>query len=106
MKEPAGPIEPDDPAGDDYSEIADSQLDAIEASGDAKLYNAILGICELIFNSPDLARQSSTAITTHDGVRMMLAVPRHPPYKVFWSLEGPRIEAVFPYDKRWEVPLT
>jgi hypothetical protein len=93
-----------DKAGDDYSQIADSQLDAIEAGGDAKLYNAILDACQLVFSNPDLARQTSTAISTEQGVRMALAVRGHHPYKVFWDLSGPRIEAVFPYDSKWELP--
>jgi len=88
----------------DYSEIADHQLDAIEASGDAKLYNAILDVCQAIFDDPDAARRSSTAITTAVGIRMRLPVPGNFPYKVFWSLEGPRIEAVFPYEPRFELP--
>ena len=88
----------------DYSAIADGQLDQIEASGDAKLYNAILDVCELVFSTPNAARQRSTAITTHEGIRMVLAVRGHHPYKVFWSLERPRIEAVFPYEPRYEPP--
>ena len=28
---------------------------------------------------------------------MVLSVPGFPPYKVFWSTELPRVEAVFPY---------
>ena len=88
----------------DYSEIADTQLDQIEASGDPKLYNAILGVCDLVFSDPAMARRLSTAITTSVGIRMRLAVPGNHPYKVFWSLEGPRIEAVFPYEPRFELP--
>jgi hypothetical protein len=30
-------------------------------------------------------------------VRFRLPVAGHPPYKVFWSSEGPRVEAVFPH---------
>ena len=37
------------------------------------------------------------AITTADGIRMRLPVIGHPPYKVFWSTDGPRIEAIFPH---------
>lgn len=88
----------------DYSEVADAQLDRIEASGDAKLYNAVLDVCEMVFDNPGLARQVSTAITTSEGIRMRLAVPGHFPFKVFWSLEGPRIEAVFPYEPSFEPP--
>ena len=81
----------------DYSAVADAQLDALESGPDVGLYNAILDACELIFRLPGEAHALSTAITTKDGLRMRLPVPGHPPYKVFWSTEGPRIEAVFPH---------
>lgn len=77
-----------------YSEVADAQLDALEAGPDADLYNAVLDACELIFRLPTQAQARSTAITTRDGVRLRLPVAGHPPYKVFWSAAGPRIEAV------------
>ena len=91
-------------AENDYSEIADNQLGQIEASGDAKLYNAILDVCEIIFSGPDEARRLSTAITTDVGIRRRLPVPGNHPYKVFWSLDGSRIEAVFPCDPRFQLP--
>jgi hypothetical protein len=80
-----------------YSRIADEQLDALEAGPDADLYNAVLDACELVFRAPSIAQQHSTAITTSEGVRFRLPVAGHPPYKVFWSSEGPRVEAVFPH---------
>lgn len=80
-----------------YSEIADARLDALEAGDDAKLYNAVLDACELIFRLPGEARAISTAITTNEGIRLRLPVAGYPPYKVFWSTDGPRIEAVFPH---------
>ena len=80
-----------------YYRVADAQLDALERGTDADLYNAVLDACELIFRAPALARQRSTAITTNEGVRLRLPVAGHPPYKVFWSADGPRIEAVFPH---------
>jgi hypothetical protein len=80
-----------------YSEVADAQLDALESGPDVDLYNAVLDACELIFRMPGQAQALSTAITTKDGIRMRLPAPGHPPYKVFWSTEGPRIEAVFPH---------
>lgn len=79
-----------------YSQIADEQLDALEASN-AQAYAAVLDCCELIFRSPGLAQSMSTAFTTRDGVLMRLAVPGHPPLKIFWRTNGPRIEAVFPH---------
>lgn len=84
-------------ADGDYSEVADTQLDALASGPDADLYNAVLDACELIFIAPDLAQARSTAIATALGVRLRLAVAGHPPYKVFWTSEGPRIEAVFPH---------
>lgn len=80
-----------------YSEVADKQLDALEAGPDIDLYNAVLDACELIFRMPDQAQALSTAITTVDGIRFRLPVVGHPPFKVFWSPDGPRIEAVFPH---------
>lgn len=80
-----------------YSDVADKQLDALEAGSDIDLYNAVLDACELIFRMPGEAQALSTAITTTDGVRFRLPVAGHPPYKVFWSSDGPRIEAVFPH---------
>ena len=81
----------------DYSAVADAQLDELERGPDIALYNAILDTIELIFRLPAQAQALSTAITTTDGIRMRLPVIGHPPYKVFWSTEGPRIEAVFPH---------
>lgn len=80
-----------------YSQVADHQLDELEAGPDAALYNAVLDACELIFRYPDRAQSLSTAIQTEVGIRFRLAVAGHPPYKVFWSSTGPRIEAVFPH---------
>lgn len=81
----------------DYSAVADAQLDALESGPDSDLYNAILDACELIFRFPSQAQALSTAITTKDGIRLRLPVAGHPPYKVFWTTDGPRIEAVFPH---------
>lgn len=81
----------------DYSAVADAQLDELERGPDTALYNAILDTIELIFRLPAQAQALSTAITTTDGIRMRLPVIGHAPYKVFWSTEGPRIEAVFPH---------
>ncbi len=84
-------------ADDANSQVADKQLDSLEASPDPDLYNAVLNACELIFRLPAQAQARSTAITTPDGIRFRLPVAGHPPYKVFWSSDGPRIETVFPY---------
>ena len=80
-----------------YSEVADQQLDALEAGPDVDLYNAVLDACELIFRLTAAAQARSTAITTSEGTRLRLPVAGQPPYKVFWSSDGRRIEAVFPH---------
>lgn len=80
----------------DYSEVADTQLDELENGPDIDRYNSVLDTIELILRLPGQAQSLSTAITTPDGIRMRLPVIGHPPYKVFWSTEGPRIEAIFP----------
>ncbi len=61
------------------------------------LYNAVLDACELILAYSAAASARSTAITTRHSVRLRLPVASYPPYKVFWSSEGPRIDAVFPH---------
>ena len=81
----------------DYSAVADAQLDLLESGPDAGLYNAVLDAIELILSYPDRAQLESTAITTAQGIRLRLAVAGFPPYKIFWSSAGPRIEAVFPH---------
>lgn len=82
---------------DAYSDVADQQLDALERGPDIELYNAVLDACDLIFRLPAQAQARSAPITTQEGVRLRLPVAGHPPYKVFWSSEGPRIEAVLPH---------
>ncbi len=81
----------------DYSQVADAQLDELERGGDADLYNAILDAIELIFRVPGQAQALSTAVTTSAGIALRLPVAGHPPYKVFWTTSGPRIEAIFPH---------
>ena len=84
-------------SADAYSQVANKQLDSLEAGSDVDLYNAVLDACELIFRLPAQAQARSTAITTAEGIRLRLPVAGRPPYKVFWSSDGPRIEAVFPH---------
>ncbi|MFM7062788.1 MAG: hypothetical protein ACKO04_04740 [Actinomycetes bacterium] len=79
-----------------YSTVADEQLDELEAT-DPDLYNDVLTVCELIFGQPERAQAMSTAIRTDNGIRLRLSVPGRYPYKVFWSSDGPRVEAVFPH---------
>ena len=82
---------------DAYSAVADAQLDQFEEGPEAELYDAIIDACELVFRFPGKARSLSTAISTVEGILFRLPVAGHPPYKMFWSSEGPRIEAVFPH---------
>lgn len=81
---------------DDYTPTAWGQLDALEEK-DPALYLDVLTVCELVFDNPSLAKTMSTTIVTTEGPRRRLPVPGGYPYCVFWSSEGPRIEAVFPY---------
>jgi hypothetical protein len=83
---------------DDYSAVADQQLDSIEEA-DPELYDAVLRVCAYIFDQPGQAQATSSAITTREGIRFVIAVPGRHPYKVFCSTDGPRIEAVFPYER-------
>jgi len=80
-----------------YSEIANTQLDEIGNGENIDLYDAKLDVCEFVLANPGQARSRSSALMTAEGIRLRLAVPGHYPYKVFWSSDGPRIEAVFPY---------
>ena len=85
---------------DDYSEVANLQLDTLEQRPETDLYNEIIGVCEKIFDNPDHLRKFSTVIQTTEGTRFRIPVPGKEPYKIFWSKtpEGlVRIEAVFPY---------
>jgi hypothetical protein len=79
-----------------YSAVADAQLDLLEVGPRADLYDAVVSTCMQVFDEPALAQSLSTVIATERGLVLVLPVPRHPPYKVFWTSAGPRIEAVFP----------
>ena len=81
--------------GGEYSEVADAQLDELEES-DPDL-DDVMDVCEAIFAGPARAQGVSAAVQTADGIVFRLAVPGRHPYKVFWSSDGPRIEAIFPY---------
>lgn len=78
--------------------MAVEQLTTLEQGEDGPLFNAVLDACELIMRLPLKAQSLSATIVTADGRTILrLPVAGHPPYKVFWSSAGPRIEAVFPY---------
>jgi hypothetical protein len=79
-----------------YSDVANEQLDEIVASGNIDLYNALVTVCEWILDSPGLAQEQSSAITTGSGIVFRCPVPGFNPYKVFWTSAGPSVEAVFP----------
>jgi len=85
-----------DPVEGGYSQVGDEQLDEVQAI-DPALHNDVLTMCEFIFTDPQRAQFMSTAIRTDQGIRLRLPVPGRHPYKVFWSSDGPRIEAVFPH---------
>jgi hypothetical protein len=81
-----------------YSDIANDQLDEILGLGDHDLYNALIDACDLVFGNPGIARAYSSAVMDEDGdIVFRYPVPGRFPYKVFWSIDGPTIEAVFPY---------
>jgi len=77
-----------------YSEVADEQLDELEAT-DPETYNDVLKACESVFEDQAWAHANSSAIHTNQGIRFRLPVEgrRH---KVVWSSDGPRIEACSP----------
>ena len=84
-------------AGDRISSIAVDQMRELKAGADVALYNAVVEACDFVLDATDRARKHSSAVTTAEGVRYRLPVVGYPPYKVFWSSDGPRIEAVFPH---------
>ena len=86
---------------DTYSQVADQQL-VEEELRDSNLSDAVLTVCEHILDHPQQTQSMSRAIRTRQGIRMLLSVPGFPLYRVFWSTELPRAEAVFPcsFDSR------
>ena len=88
------------PPLDEYSEVADQQLDILEKTSEAHLYNAVIEVCAEILDNPGEVRKFSAVIKTDEGLRFSTAIPGGNPYKVFWSMSQDglnRIEAVFPY---------
>jgi len=81
-----------------YSVLANDQLDAILAVGDNELHNDLVDAYEGILDQPGVARVHSSAVKLDAGsIVFRYPVPRRAPYKIFWSNDGPTIEAVFPY---------
>jgi hypothetical protein len=81
-----------------FSDVAAAQLAELERASDPSLFNAVLDACALVLRLPGKAQSLSSAIVTADGRTILrLPVAGHPPYKVFWSSAGPRVEAVFPH---------
>lgn len=82
-----------------YSQVANTQLDALELGRNAALYNNVVETCEAILDAPEKFREFAAVITTNEGLRFRTHVRGSDPYKIFWSYENgiPRIEAVFPY---------
>lgn len=89
--------EGEEPLELEYTEIADEQLDALEAKGPPAVFNAVLETCEAIFANPGLAQSRASAITTADGIVFRTAVAGTLDLRVFWSTNPTRIEAVFPH---------
>ena len=86
----------------DYSDVADTQLTALENSAEKHLYNEVIKVCRQIFEDPRNLRKFSSVITTSEGLLFATSVPGGFPYKVFWSVSSEglvRIEAVFTYTK-------
>lgn len=81
----------------EYSSVAIRQLDALEAGADVGLFNAVLDAIQMIFDGSEDVRSLSGAFVTDQGICMKLAVPGYPHWKVFWSTDGPSIEAVLLY---------
>jgi len=80
-----------------YSAIADQQLTDLETRGPTELYLAAVDTCESILDNPSAARRRAAAIQTKEELRFRTPVNGFPDLKVFWSSDGPRIEAIFPY---------
>ena len=71
---------------DNYSEVAEEQLNILENDSDVRLYNEILKVCHQIFDEPVQLRKYSSVVTTAEGLRFSTSVPGGFPYKVFWSM--------------------
>ncbi len=83
-----------DPTGG-YSEVADAQLDELEAGPDADLYNSVLDACDLVLNHPGQAQMHSSAIITGDGSTILVLPVVGGAARVYWSSgPPPRVEAV------------
>jgi hypothetical protein len=87
-----------------YSQVADEQLDEVVQSNDNLLYHDIVTVREFILNHPESAHSRSSAIVSEQGIRFRYAVLGHYPFKVFWSSDRPRIEAVIPHPSKHEIP--
>lgn len=84
------------PAKDAYSQVAEDQLDTSKEV-DLDLYRDLVEVCEAILDEPKAYRASAPAVAAQSGILLRTPVPRRAPYKVFWSTDDPRIEAIFPY---------
>lgn len=83
-------------AADDFTRIAEEQFEQIYRGDDVDFANAIVDACDLVLNEPGEAQAVSGALITDDG-RTILAypVPGYPGVKIFWSSDGPLVEAIF-----------
>ncbi len=90
-----------------YAERVTTLLLAIK-DRDPELYKALRDACEFVLDHPLRAHAASAALQVSAadakgvvrgrGMVMRLPVVGYPPWKVFWTTIGPRIEAVFEYE--------
>lgn len=81
-----------------FSDVAREQLQPLRDQGGER-WQAIRDALDLIFREPARARSQSTSFVTDVGLRLALPVVGVEPLKIFWSVDGPRVEAVFPYSR-------
>lgn len=77
-----------------YSAVADRQLDALEGSADTTLWNAVVDALAFVFDEPERARLHSSAVRLGNGGVIFDLPVSVRPWRVYWSLDGPRIEAI------------
>jgi len=87
---------------DEYSEVAFAQIEAYRQTADDEFWSALIDALDLVFQRSGEAQSRSQGLVDQDGdVVFRLAITDHEPHQVFWrsTPHGPRVEAVFPYDR-------
>lgn len=79
-----------------YSDRAWAQLDKLDDDKTATLYDAVLDAIDLITDSTSEAMARSDTFRTDDGLLRRLPIVGHYSWCVFWSPDGPSIEAIAP----------